>query len=185
MFVRAIHRRFGSGLLLLANTLFRSIIGPALGGALADPCTSYPDIFRRGTIFDRFPYLLPNLICTVIVVCGVTIGILFLEETHEVRKHRRDIGLETGKWLCDMFSAATRHEAHAFSKEGEAILQEVEVLLEAEEQPPGYRSTEGSPAPPLRRLPLKASCRVGKAPSVEKAFSKQVVLNIIGYGILA
>jgi hypothetical protein len=39
-------------------------------------------MFPKGTIFEKFPYLLPNFVCTVIVLCGLVIGILFLEETH-------------------------------------------------------------------------------------------------------
>src|SRR5580700_6666036 len=74
----------------------RSILGPSLGGALAQPCISYPGIFPPGSIFERFPYLLPNLVCTVIVSCGVVIGVLFLEETHSEKKYRRDVGIEAG-----------------------------------------------------------------------------------------
>jgi predicted MFS family arabinose efflux permease len=76
-----------------------SIIGPMIGGALARPCISYPDLFPRGTIFDRFPYLLPNLFSACAVLMGVFIGILFLEETHADKKHRRDAGRELGKAL--------------------------------------------------------------------------------------
>ncbi|KAI9786546.1 MAG: hypothetical protein M1816_007870 [Peltula sp. TS41687] len=171
-----------------------SIIGPALGGALAEPCRSYPSIFRPGTIFDRFPYLLPNLICTVILACGVTIGILFLEETHEEKKYRRDIGLEIGEWITKIVRRASRRPIDGFSKASEANLYEGRSLLEEDEQPPGYRSTEGSPRPPVSRVPLFESKRQAasstlriprKRPSLSDALSKQVVLIIIGYGILA
>ena len=68
---------------IVTNVPSRSILGPALGGALAQPCDSYPTLFARGSIFDRFPFLLPNLVCAIILAFGVLIGILFLEETHE------------------------------------------------------------------------------------------------------
>lgn len=64
-------------------------MGTALGGALARPVLRYPYIFAEGTIWERFPYLLPNLVCTSIVSFGVIIGILFLEETHAEKKHRQ------------------------------------------------------------------------------------------------
>ncbi|KAI9825701.1 MAG: hypothetical protein M1832_001045 [Thelocarpon impressellum] len=165
-----------------------SILGPALGGALADPCNSYPALFPRHTIFDRFPYLLPNLVCAVIVICGVAIGILFLEETHEEKKHRRDIGLEAGRWILSSFRSAAPDE-HERCKLGDANLEESRSLLSEDEQPPGYRTTEGSPRPPLSRArassPSKGSVRSSTRPSVRRAFTKQVVLNIVGYGILA
>ncbi|KAI9674234.1 MAG: hypothetical protein M1817_002052 [Caeruleum heppii] len=166
-----------------------SILGPALGGALADPCGSYPSLFARGTIFDRFPYLLPNLVCAVILVCGVVIGILFLEETHEEKKHRRDLGLELGRWILRKLRCG-RAPPVVFSKLDDANLDERRSLLE-DEQPPGYSTREGSPRPPSSRNRAgsdRSSRRVTrprKAPTVGKAFTKQVVLNIIGYGILA
>ncbi|EFW20786.1 MFS multidrug transporter [Coccidioides posadasii str. Silveira] len=51
-----------------------SIIGPALGGALAQPCQNYPALFSGNSIFAQYPFLLPNLVCVVILVVGITIG---------------------------------------------------------------------------------------------------------------
>jgi hypothetical protein len=111
------------------------------------------------------------------VVCvGVVIGILFLEETHEAKKHRRDPGLKCGKWLLRQFSCCTR-------------FQEAVPLLDEEE----------ADAYPSVRSPLLSSVRIEDAleedaplpvvrrtkPAVTKAFTPQVIRNIIGYGILA
>ena len=164
-------------------------MGPALGGALADPCNSYPTVFQRDTIFDRFPYLLPNLVCAVIVICGVVIGILFLKETHEEKKYRRDIGLETGQWILSLIPSRARTYDDR-SKVGDANLEETRSMLSEDEQPPGYRTTEGSPRPPRSRArspgqSIDSRRSSSSKPSVSKAFTKQVVLNIIGYGILA
>ncbi|KAG9236815.1 major facilitator superfamily domain-containing protein [Amylocarpus encephaloides] len=92
-----------------------SILGPMLGGALAKPVDNLPQLFSPGSIWETFPYLLPNLVCTIIVSFGVLVGILFLEETHEEKKYRRDPGLETGKWLINKIatcveSKGSRHE---------------------------------------------------------------------------
>ncbi|KAH0541452.1 hypothetical protein FGG08_004061 [Glutinoglossum americanum] len=176
-----------------------SILGPILGGALADPCKSYPGLFQRGTIFDKFPYLLPNLVCAVILTCGVAVGILFLEETHEEKKYRRDIGLEIGDWIISKvklrLTFMLRTEGWKIeiqSKLGDANLEERRSLLEEDEQPPGYRTTEGSPKfsvsralseGPNDREPSNNIDR--EPPALERAFTKQVVLHIIGYGILA
>lgn len=186
-----------------------SILGPALGGALADPCHNYPAFFARGTIFDRFPYLLPNLVCAVVVICGVVIGLLFLEETHEEKKYRRDIGLEAGEWIVRKVwsdlphlwtSTAANQGRDGSLKSSDANFEETRSLMSDDDQPPGYRTTEGSPRPPASRFlapsstcaakgPRRVDSKVPhggvKVPSVGKAFTKQVVLLIIGYGILA
>ncbi|KAL8162034.1 hypothetical protein V2J09_013523 [Rumex salicifolius] len=56
------------------------IIGPALGGWLAQPAEKYPNIFSKESIFGRFPYFLPCLIISIFVV-GVTISTFWLEES--------------------------------------------------------------------------------------------------------
>ncbi|EHL03037.1 putative Uncharacterized membrane protein [Glarea lozoyensis 74030] len=85
-----------------------SILGPMLGGALARPVMNYPALFAPGSIWERFPYLLPNLVCTFIVSIGVVVGILFLEETHAEKKYRRDPGLEAGKWILQKISSCKK-----------------------------------------------------------------------------
>ena len=153
------------------------------------PCDNYPALFARNTLFDRFPFLLPNLVCAIVLACGVLIGILFLEETHEEMKNRRDIGLVAGKWILRLFTRETDHKS-PFDKAGDANLDEAQSLLD-DELPPGYRTTEGSPRLPSSRAASPGSpCgieteRKRKPRGVTKVFTKQVVLNIVGYGILA
>ena len=159
-----------------------------MGGTLADPVKNYPSIFKPNSIFDRFPFLLPNLVCTFVVVLGLVVGILFLEESHEDKKYRRDLGLELGQRIVRLFQwkckanevgdlTETRETAHVFS---------------LDEKRPSYQSTDSSrtsitsanedvdfdpeysPIPSTRE---KLSWRQG--------FTAQVLLIIIGYGILA
>ena len=188
-----------------------------MGGALAEPCLSYPGFFARGTIFDIFPYLLPNLICALVVICGVIVGVLFLEETHEEKRHRRDVGLEAGRWIVQQmsrikyvidFGQISPHRRG--TKSSDEDFEERRSLMSELDQPPGYRSTEGSPGPPKSQSrvcsvdavaaanaaqSLIPSSREGsrsprvrrqkQKPGVGRAFTKQVVLLIIGYGLLA
>ncbi|GAU33366.1 hypothetical protein TSUD_364910 [Trifolium subterraneum] len=60
------------------------IIGPALGGYLAQPAEKYPHIFPKGSFLDKFPYFLP---CVVIsgVSFVVVIACLWIPET--LHKH--------------------------------------------------------------------------------------------------
>ena len=151
---------------------------------MAQPCVSYPTVFARGTIFDKFPFLLPNLVCAVILACGVIVGILFLEETHQDLKHRRDYGLEAGQWILRRLQKGPKYEP-IVDKLGVAGMDEVQVLIE-DESPPGYRTTEGSPRMPSSRAlsPVKTESQ-RKPRGVQRAFTRQVILNIIGYGLLA
>lgn len=57
-----------------------SIIGSFVGGSLAVPCDTLG--FRRDGEFNRYPFLLPNLVCVTILLISIIVGILFLEETH-------------------------------------------------------------------------------------------------------
>ncbi|KAL6326358.1 hypothetical protein AAG906_007863 [Vitis piasezkii] len=56
------------------------IIGPALGGFLAQPAEKYPNIFSKESIFGRFPYFLPCL-CISVYAFGITIACCWLQET--------------------------------------------------------------------------------------------------------
>lgn len=161
-----------------------SIIGPAMGGALAMPCDSYPSLFPRGTVFDRYPFLLPNIVCVVVLLFGIAIGILFLEETHIEKKLNRDRGLELGRWLVAKFSSLST--IHQDSKCDEGVDDTTPFLIE-QDPPPGYRSTENSPR--LTSTPSPVSSVGDDVPRPKKAFVRaftpNVVFIIVGYGILA
>ncbi|KAF2767811.1 MFS general substrate transporter [Teratosphaeria nubilosa] len=194
-----------------------SIVGAAMGGALADPVNSYPSYFGGGTILDDYPYLLANLVCAAVVVFSLIVGLLFLEETHEDKKDRKDIGVELGSRLLGWLGIP--RSASASKGKGD-YMESLELIVEDDQLPqyrsiassptltptsdglttlpPEYRSVEGSPrtseAADGEQLPLyqeelvetmddtqAAKC----AASVSGAFTKQVVFNIIGYGIMA
>lgn len=165
----------------------RSIIGAGLGGTLADPVRNYPAYFERGTIFDKFPYLLPNIICCVVVLISLTIGILFLEETHEEKKYRRDVGLEIGDWILSFFGTTE------FCDKGGLVDEGFHLLVDG--QLAEYSSTEPSPAlspVPVNvgQIPASDSRRVELRTSRKDlgfcaAFDKRVLVIIVSYGLLA
>ncbi|KAH8680855.1 major facilitator superfamily domain-containing protein [Xylariales sp. PMI_506] len=59
-----------------------TIIGPSIGGVFAEPHKSFPNVFPEGGLFDKFPYLLPNLICAGLLAISIVLGYWLLEETH-------------------------------------------------------------------------------------------------------
>ena len=163
-----------------------SIIGPALGGALAQPRESFPDVFPKDSPFDRYPFLLPNLACTIILVCGVAIGILFLKETHEDLKHRRDWGLELGELIVRHLTGKQpkpRVELPSDKAHG-AYIEETVSLIEDDDPPPGYRTSEVSPSSSRSHSPASLG-RSRQPRAAQKAFARPVIMIIVGYGILA
>lgn len=162
-----------------------------LGGALAQPCLHYPRYFQRGSIFDTYPFLLPNVVCAIILACGVLIGFLFLEETHSEVKTKRDIGVETGDWILN--SLRSRWSPKVIYPASYVDLKELGPY--EDDAPPGYRTTDGTPRQSLnqahstaasaKELSEKLCGRKSGALSAQRAFTKQVVVNIIAFGILA
>ncbi|KZF26176.1 MFS general substrate transporter [Xylona heveae TC161] len=84
------------------------IIGPIIGGCLADPVEAYPHIFGPNSILGgksgvrwmmKWPYALPNLISAIFLFISAFAVFLGLEETLESRLHKPDYGLRLGKFL--------------------------------------------------------------------------------------
>ncbi|KAI1269008.1 major facilitator superfamily domain-containing protein [Xylariaceae sp. FL1019] len=174
-----------------------SIVGPMIGGALAQPCISYPTLFARGTIWDRYPYLLPNLFSAFIVLVGVINGFLFLEETHAQRKMDRDRGLEIGHWIQSKLPKLKKCTDPRDEKSNFAIIDdEILPLVDHDEDLPTYRTNENTPtsSPRLRSAsiatigqdPLSLShTRQHTGVGISQTFTRPVILNIVSFGILA
>ena len=132
---------------------------------------------------------MPNVICALIVVLGLAVGVLFLQETHEDKKYDEDRGLSAGKWLL---AKVWRRESNESFNEKDASLDEMTSMLEDHDMDShAYRRTDSSPTLCSTRTsmsePPSFSLDQEKAPAppVRQAFTKQVCLNILCYGILA
>ena len=84
------------------------IIGPLLGGLLADPVGSYPGIFGPGGSvggkagvwwMTTWPYALPNVVNAVFLTTSALALEFGLEETHEILKDKPDYGVRFRKWI--------------------------------------------------------------------------------------
>lgn len=170
-----------------------SIVGPMIGGALAKPVENLPAFFPPGGIWERFPYLLPNLFSAICVFIGLFIGILFLEETHAEKRFQRDRGLELGNYLL------SRLPCNRIRSTKGKVPEEQPLLFEVDEPLPGYLTTQtssnlSSMTTPAERdsLDLEASPGQGnrgrtikseKTPG--KTLTRSIILIIASYGILA
>ncbi|EXB44279.1 hypothetical protein L484_012198 [Morus notabilis] len=60
------------------------VVGPAMGGFLAQPAEKYPNIFSKNSFLGRFPYFLPCF-CISVFALGVAVASFWLPET--LHKH--------------------------------------------------------------------------------------------------
>ena len=80
-----------------------SVFGPSFGGFFARPAEQFPAVFGGSVLFTKFPFLLPNLIALVFFICSALCALLFLEETLDTQKYKRDWGIELGERILRLF----------------------------------------------------------------------------------
>ncbi|KAL8392170.1 hypothetical protein RB595_002381 [Gaeumannomyces hyphopodioides] len=127
-------KKYQSRAFLLLPLTFNigTIIGPMLGGQLADLAKAYPDVFGRIDFFVKYPFALPNIVSAFVLLCGLLSAWLCLEETLDARLDKRDYGIELGKKLARLFQSSclkrgekggrySRLEQREFSPAGESV----------------------------------------------------------------
>lgn len=152
-----------------------SIFGPMIGGVLANPYNvGSEERVEHPNLLQRFPYALPNLVSALFFLVGITVGVLFLEETLETLQGRRDWGLRLGDNLVKAVKGHSlklgelahlrKGDAKDDSGEREPLLQ---GTIDEESLPP---QDEEPPPPP---------------PSYREVLNSQAVLNLVVYTLLA
>ncbi|XP_054795512.1 protein ZINC INDUCED FACILITATOR-LIKE 1-like isoform X1 [Prosopis cineraria] len=68
------------------------VLGPALGGYLAQPVEKYPHVFPEGSLFDKFPFFLPCFVISAFAL-AVLVSCIWLPET----LHKHNISNESNK----------------------------------------------------------------------------------------
>jgi MFS family permease len=135
-----------------------SVLGPALGGALARPTVKYPQIFAGNEFLEKFPFMLPNVISCIFFLIGISSGLLFLKETLETKKHRKDYGRVVGRSLVGLFQK---------KRPAIALKGDQEVGLNRSGQPTTKKPFNDSP------------------PGYREVFSKQSNYNLLAYCLMA
>ncbi|RJE20503.1 MFS transporter, partial [Aspergillus sclerotialis] len=143
-----------------------SIFGPAFGGALANPAEKHPHLFGGSTFLRRYPFLLPNLAAAALFVVGISTGFLFLQETMEAKKNKRDYGLLLGQMLT---RSCTLRKRKGYSKVHHDSDDERTALLEHD----AYNG------------PKRKGVSTPKKPSWRQVFSPQSNLILIAYGMMS
>ncbi|XP_019434754.1 PREDICTED: protein ZINC INDUCED FACILITATOR-LIKE 1-like isoform X4 [Lupinus angustifolius] len=90
------------------------IIGPALGGYLAQPTEKYPHLFLKGSFWDKFPYFLPCLIISGFAFVVAILCIWIPETLHNHNCNKKSIddaeALENGSSGGDKDSIIPKNE---------------------------------------------------------------------------
>ncbi|SLM33789.1 mfs transporter [Lasallia pustulata] len=100
------------------------IIGPILGGLLADPVESYPAVFGENSVLGgkngvwwmkHWPYALPNLLSAFFLFAAAT-GVIFgLEETLDSLRGKPDFGLQIGHHIASLVRRMYSRRTHRYS----------------------------------------------------------------------
>lgn len=167
-------KKFQSRAFLLLPMTFNIgvIVGPLLGGVLADPVGSYPGIFGPGGAVGgeegvwwmmRWPYALPNVVSAVFLFSSA-MGVVFgLEETLYGLRDKPDYGLRFSRWVLRTVFRRRPMQDYAVVSANEDDAEDIEMAPKAKEV-----------APPIRRkLPFR------------RIWTPNVLFTLLAHGILA
>jgi MFS family permease len=101
-----------------------SILGPILGGFLVFPQEDSNTPSSRSKLLSRFPFALPNLVTSILFFVGFLVGLLFLEETSDQFRNRKDFGLLLGSYLKSPFKRQKHQEIRFHLSEAESFIQD-------------------------------------------------------------
>ena len=150
-----------------------SIFGPGFGGALANPATKYPKVFGGIEFFKEYRFALPNIAATIFFLFGTTTGFLFLQETLETKRHRRDYGRLLGELICHPFRTRSRKPTWQGEEEQSKALLKHSRISSISSVDGASEAQENQKVPPLA------------PPTYREVFSSQSNLNLLTYTLLA
>ncbi|KAF3764492.1 MFS general substrate transporter [Cryphonectria parasitica EP155] len=156
-----------------------SVFGPSFGGFFARPAQQYPALFGNSWLFNKYPFLLPNLVACIFFLFSVVVAFLYLHETLETKRHDRDWGLDLGEKISRSLKRKPRHAGHRrhhrasfIDAEASAPLlpKSAAVVVRKANSSSGRSSKDSDATPP---------------PTMREIFTPQVTINIVAYTILA
>ena len=194
--------RFQSRAFLLLPMCFNIgvVIGPILGGFLADPINSFPGLFGNDSVFGgssgvswmkAFPYGLPNLVSSFFILLSALCVFLGLDETHKALRNRPDFGRKLGKLLANAVRKQRWHHQYTAIDDQSDLehgtssgLEEVSYPSQA---PPEHKPSNPDPDAEQVKEAQLATPRTPNAPknTLKRAFTYNVILTILTHFILA
>jgi len=102
----------------------------SIGGYFAEPASNFPSVFPSTGLFVEFPYLLPNLICTCLLLVAITAGYFLLEETHpdmQVRSTQEDLATPTDETPLSLNQNPMLNSPGNVTADGYGTFNEIQV----------------------------------------------------------
>ncbi|MCJ1393962.1 hypothetical protein MMC18_006839 [Xylographa bjoerkii] len=166
------------------------IIGPVLGGLLADPVGSYPSVFGENSFFGgkdgvwwmkHWPYALPNLVSAVFLFSAAAAVFFGLEETLESLCDKPDLGLRIAHSIGTLFRRLfNRRNPQYTAVHDEDIDTPGTESYDLESRTP---TTPIAPATPL--TPLSAARRSRQKLPFRRIFTSNVLFTLLSHFLLA
>lgn len=153
-----------------------SILGPSFGGALVHPNERFPVLFHDSSFFRQNPFCLPGLVAGIFFLVGILAGFLYLQETLETKKHRKDYGLMLGSALT---RSCTRPKGRLRKSKS------WNPADEDESRPFLGSDADREPGTPLSRTRPTKQHFPRKEPGYREVFSRQSSINLCAYTLLA
>ncbi|KAL1964590.1 hypothetical protein VTN77DRAFT_6764 [Rasamsonia byssochlamydoides] len=161
------------------------IIGPVLGGILADPVNSYPGLFGPGSFLGgkdgvwwmrHWPFALPNLVSAVFIFASFMAVFLGLDETHKVARYNPDWGRKLGKALVRGLRSRRAEPHYTRLNDDPDTVNSIDL-----ERSVASRSAPPSPTTPRQVLPP----RQPKHSPFSQIWKRNVLLTLLTHFLLA
>lgn len=171
-------------------TIVGVVIGPILGGFLADPIASFPDVFGPGSILGgkdgvgwmiSYPYALPNIVSALFILVGALCVIFGLDETHQAIRFRPDYGRKLGRWMWRHIFRRDRSSGYGYHQlQNQDDLQDASPLLNQGEELHHPSRTSIQPS-----TTAATSDTFKTRPPFRQILTKNVVLTLLCHHLMA
>ncbi|KAJ9622113.1 hypothetical protein H2204_011694 [Knufia peltigerae] len=165
------------------------VIGPILGGFLADPIASFPNVFGPGSAIGghdgvgwmtSFPYALPNVVSAFFILTSAVCLFLGLDETHPALKNRPDYGRRLGKVLVRLLCRWRGKGVDEYEYTELSDQVELQDAVDSRDEEHEARDSDTEALRPDQEPPQQPA-----KPLLRHIYSKNVILTLVTHHLLA
>ncbi|KAH7304356.1 major facilitator superfamily domain-containing protein [Rhexocercosporidium sp. MPI-PUGE-AT-0058] len=167
------------------------IIGPILGGLLADPANSYPSLFGQNQWLRKFPYAAPNVLSAGFLACAALGVFLGLHETLGPLRHKEDLGRKCSRKIKQIFTRSRdinmMHEyTFTANLEDRSDSEEEDMeMLPVTPLTPATPLTPGFPVRTFKHKKKKSIPRWKQSLPFRRIFTYNVICTLITHTMMA